>query len=77
MGKITDLLDKLRYLFPTKFLEMKGIIYNMGEMNIPLKWDARPLKQRPYGLNTRYKEKVNTKLDQLLDAWINEPIKES
>ena len=77
MGKITDLLHELHYLFPTKLLEMKVIIYSMGEMNIPLKWDARPLKQRRYILNTRYKEKVNTKLDQMLDAWINEPIKES
>ena len=77
MGKMTDLFHELCYLFPTKLFEMEGIIYSMGEMNIPPKWDAGPLKQRTYRLNTRYKEKVNTKLDQMLDAWINEPIKES
>jgi hypothetical protein len=45
---------------------MKGIKGPMGEMNIPLKPDARPVKQRPYKLNPKYKEKVNIELDPSL-----------
>jgi hypothetical protein len=56
---------------------MKGIKGPMGEMNIPLKLDARPVKQRPYILNPKYKEKVNIELDRMLEAGIIEPIEES
>ena len=53
MGKVTDLLHEFQDLFPTKFSEMKGISRDLGEMNIPLKPDAKLVKQRPYRLNTR------------------------
>jgi hypothetical protein len=42
---------------------MKGIKGPMGEMRIPLKPDASPVKQRPYILNLKYKEKVKIELD--------------
>jgi hypothetical protein len=30
---------------------MKGIVGELGEMKIPLKPDAKPVKQRPYRMN--------------------------
>ena len=62
VGKITDLLHEFHDLFPTKFLEMKGIIGDLGEMKIPLKPDAKYVEQQPYRLNPRYKEKVKIEL---------------
>ena len=56
---------------------MKGTIGDLGEMKIPLKPDTRPVKQRPYRLNPRYKEKVKEELDRMLEAGIIEPIEES
>jgi hypothetical protein len=47
---------------------MKGIKGPMGEMNIPLKPDARPIKKRPYRLNPKYKHKVKIELDKMLEA---------
>jgi hypothetical protein len=56
---------------------MKGIKGPMGEMRIPLKSDARPVKQRPYRLNPKYKEKVKIDLDKMLKAGIIEHVEES
>ena len=56
MPKISDLLHKFHDLFLTKFAEMKGILGDLGEMTIPLNPYAKPMKQRPYRLNQRYKE---------------------
>ena len=77
MENITDLLHKFQDLFPTKFLEMKGILGDLGEMKIPLKPDAKPVRQRSYRLNPQYKEWVKAELDQMLDTGIIEPIEES
>jgi hypothetical protein len=44
ISKITDLLYEYQNLFPTKFTEMKGIKGPMGEMKIPLRPNARPIK---------------------------------
>ena len=52
------MLHDYQDLFPTKFTEMKGIVRDLGVMRIPLKEDARPVKQRPYRLNPRYKKKL-------------------
>jgi hypothetical protein len=46
-------------------------------MRIPLKLGAKPVKQRPYTLNPKYKEKVNIELDRMLEARIIETVKES
>ena len=51
---------KYNDLFPTKFIEMKCIEGDIGEMKIPLKHEARPVRQRPYRLNPGYKHKVKT-----------------
>jgi hypothetical protein len=42
---------------------MKGIVGELGEMKIPLKLEAKPVKQRPYRLNPIYKQKVKEELD--------------
>ena len=75
--KITNLLYEYQDLFPTKFIDMKGIKGPMGEMNINLKADARPVKQIPYRLNPKYKKKVKIELDRMLQAGIIELVEES
>jgi hypothetical protein len=54
IDKITELLHEHQDLFPTNFTDMKGIKGPMGEIRIPLKPDAKPVKQRPYRLNPKY-----------------------
>lgn len=46
-------------------------------MKITLKLDAKPVKQCPYRLNLKYKEKVREELDKILVAGIIEPVEES
>ena len=41
MARIMDLLHEFRDLFLTQFLEMKGILGDLGEMKIMLKPDAK------------------------------------
>ena len=55
---------------------MKGILGDLGEMKIPLKPNARLVRQRPYILNPQYKEKVKEELDRMLEAWVIEPVEE-
>ena len=64
-------------MFPMKFLEMKGIAKDLGELKIPLNPDTKPMKQRPYRPNSWYWEKVKIYLDWMLDASIIEPVEES
>jgi hypothetical protein len=52
---ITELLRKFSDMFPTTFTKMKCIARELGEMKIPLKPEARPIKQRPYRLNPMFK----------------------
>jgi hypothetical protein len=58
LERITELLHEYSGLFLSTFIEMKGIADELGEMKIPLKLDARPVRQRPYMLNPVYKKKV-------------------
>jgi hypothetical protein len=74
VDKITKLLREYNDLFPTTFTEMKGIAGELGEMKIPLKPEARPVRQRPYRLNPIYKQKVRAKIDRMLEAGIIEPV---
>jgi hypothetical protein len=41
---IVDLLCEYQELFPTTFLEMKGIAGELGEMKIPLNLDAKTVR---------------------------------
>ncbi len=45
-------------------------------MKITLKPDMKPIKQRPYHLNLKYKEKVCLELDKMLMAGIIELVEE-
>ena len=49
--RIAYLLSEYNDMFPTTFTDMKGIAGELGEMKIPLKPEARPIRQRPYRLN--------------------------
>jgi hypothetical protein len=53
--RITELLHEYNDVFPTTFTKMKGIAWEIGEMKIPLKPEARPVRKRPYRLNPIYK----------------------
>ena len=64
-------------MFPTRFEDMKGILGDLGVMRIPLKEGAKPIKQCPYRLNPKYKEKVWKELDNMPAVGIIEPVKES
>lgn len=46
-------------------------------MNINLNPDVKPVKQRTYLLNPKYKEKVHKDLDKILEVGIIEPVEES
>eukprot|EP00253_Pinus_taeda_P010514 PITA_10514 len=46
-------------------------------MKITMKLDMKPVKQRPYRLNPKYRERVRTELDKMLAAGIIEPVEES
>jgi hypothetical protein len=75
--RITELLCEYSDLFPTTFSEMKGVAGELGEMKIPLRPDARPIRQRPYRLNPVYKQKVKAEIDKMLEVGIIEPVEES
>ena len=74
---ITLLLREYIDLFPTTFIEMKGITEEVGEMKIPLRAEERPIRQRPYRLNPIYKQKINAEIDRMLEVGIIEPVEES
>ena len=63
-------------LFPTTFTEMKCISWELGEMKMPLKPKARPVRQRPCRLNPVYKKKVKVEIDQMLEVGNIEPVEE-
>jgi hypothetical protein len=46
--KIVDLPHEYQDLFPTTFSLIKWIVWELREMWIPLKPDAKPLKHIPY-----------------------------
>jgi hypothetical protein len=68
MNEFQILLWEYEDLFQKTFLELKGIKGSMGEMNIKLKPDSKPMKHRPYHLNPKVKEKVKKEVDKMLAA---------
>jgi hypothetical protein len=74
--RITKLLHEYSDLFPTTFTEMKGVVGELGEMKIPLKLEAIPVRKRPYRLNPVYKQKMKEKIDRMLEVGIIEPVEE-
>jgi hypothetical protein len=77
MERIADLLCEYHDLFLTTFSEMKGIAGELGEMKIPLKLHAKTVRQRPYKLNLKYKEKVKVEFDRMIEDGIIEPVIDS
>ena len=45
VGKITDLLHEFQDLFPKTLYKMKGIVGDLGKMKIPLRPDAKLVRQ--------------------------------
>ena len=74
--KFVEFLREYQDLFPTKITELKEILGDLGVMKITLKPDAKPVKQRPYRLNPKYKAKVHEELDKMLAVGIIQPVKE-
>eukprot|EP00253_Pinus_taeda_P034231 PITA_34231 len=58
-------------------MDLKGTIGHLGMMKITLKPNAKPVNQRPYRLNPKYKEKVHLEIDKMLAAGIIESVEES
>ena len=77
VDKVAELLCEYWDLFSTKIKDLKGIVGDLRMMKITLKPDAKPVKQRPYCLNLKYKEKVCIELEKMLTAGIIEPVEES
>lgn len=44
VDKVTELLCEYQDLFPTKFIDLKGIVRDLGVMRITLKPNAKPIK---------------------------------
>ena len=76
VSKVTELLHEYQDLFPSKFSEMKGILGDIGVIKIPLKANVNPVKQHPYRLNPKYKEKVRVELDKMLTIGIIETVED-
>jgi len=74
--RITELLREYNDLFPTTFSEMKGLTGDLGEMNIPLNPEERPIRHIPYRLNPIYKEKVKEEIVNMIEASVIEPVEE-
>ena len=56
---------------------MKGILGDVDIIRIPLKEGVVPVKQCPYRLNPRYKEKVRQEIDKMITSGIIEVVEES
>jgi len=74
VDKVTELFREYQDLFPTNFMDLKGIIRDLGMMKITLKPDAKLVKQMSYHLNPKYKKKVRLELDKMLMVGIIEPV---
>lgn len=66
IDKVVELLQKYQDLFPMKFSNLKGIIGDLGVMKLTMKPYVKPVKQRPYRLKPKYKERVHAELDKML-----------
>ena len=77
VSKVTKLLHEQQESFPTKILDMKVILRDLGVVKIPLKLDAKLVKQIPSRLNLKYKERVKVELEKMIRARIIERVEES
>jgi hypothetical protein len=51
---------------------MNGLVGEIGEMDIPLNPEARPIRHIPYRLNPIYKEKEKSEIDKMLEVGVIE-----
>lgn len=58
MDKDVEILYEYHVLFPTTFLDLKGIIGDLDVMKITLKPNPKPIKQRSYRLNPKYMKRL-------------------
>ena len=68
VDKVVEILREYQDLFPMNFSDLKGIIGDMGVMKITLNPNTKRVKQRPYHLNPKYKERFHVELDKMLVA---------
>jgi hypothetical protein len=57
-------------LFPKTFSDLKGIKGAMGEMKIEIKPGSNPVRNRPYHLNPKVKEKVKREIEKILEVGL-------
>jgi hypothetical protein len=67
MMQVVDLLKEYEELFLSRFYEMNVITISLEVMKIQLKPNDKPVKNRPYRLNLKYKEKICKELIQMLE----------
>lgn len=77
VDKVIELLREYQDLFPTKLIELKGILDKLGVMKITLNPDEKLIKKSSYYLNLKYKEKVHEELYKRLATGIIELVEES
>jgi hypothetical protein len=76
MNEVQILLWEYEDLFPKTLSLLKFIKLSMGEMNIKLKLNSRPMNHRPYHLNPKVKEKVKKEAEKMLGERLIFPIEE-
>ena len=77
IGKVMELLMEWQGLSPMEFLELKGITRDLGVMHITLKPYVCPIKQQPYRLNPKYKQKFREEIDKMIATGIIEQVEHS
>lgn len=77
VDNVAEVLYEYHDLFPTKFMDLKGIIEDLVMMKITLKPNMKLVEKMPYCLNPKYKERVRLELDKMLTEGIIEPVEES
>lgn len=68
MQQATSLFLEYKDVFAWSYKDLKGITLELGEHKINLIEGAKPIRQRPYYMNPKYKEKVKSEFDKLLEG---------
>ena len=61
-------LKEYRDVFAWSYKDLKGVDPNICEHTIPLKFDAKPSRQRPYTYNETFAKKIKAEIDKLKEA---------
>jgi hypothetical protein len=75
--EIVNLLKEYQDIFTHDYEDLKGLVQEMGEMNIELLPKAKPIKKRPYKLAHKYKLGVQKEIKAMLIFNIIYPIDNS